>query len=158
MRRAVEHYILKKQLEILDKVKEIYNADDGRTDDEKKEYANEIMSKRMEELQEMVDSENTKTGVMAQIADEFWQKNNTEPERDGIRLRKVTETDRDKFIELELENSVSPNLYQDESFRDSMWEGHIVDTSIVFTIEKDGEYADYCAIKDIDKSEWEISI
>ena len=95
MRRAVEHYMLKKQLEVLEKVKEIYTADDGRTDDEKKEYANEIMSKRMEELQEMVDSENTKTGVIVQIADDFWQKNNTEPERNGIRLRKVSEIDRE---------------------------------------------------------------
>ena len=40
----------------------------------------------------------------------------------------------------------------------NMWEGHNDDTSIVFTIEKDEEYVGYCAIKDIAKIKWEISI
>ena len=158
MKRAFQHYQLKKQLELLEQVKAIYDADDGRSDDEKKEESEKLLSKRLAELREMIDSENVENDVVVKIANDFWGNNAMRLAQDGIILRRVAESDKDKFIELEIENSALPDKYEDESFRDSMWEGHIVDTSIVFTIEKGGEYAGYCAIKDIDKSEWEISI
>lgn len=158
MKRAFQHYQLKKQLEVLEQVKAIYDADDGRSDDEKKEESEKLLSKRLEELREMIDSENIENDVVVQIANEFWENNDTELMQDGIILRRVAGSDKDKFIELEIENSALPDKYEDESFRDSMWEGHNDDTSIVFTIEKDEEYVGYCAIKDIAKIKWEISI
>ena len=158
MKKAFQRYSLKRQLDVLEKVKAIYDADDGRTDDEKKEDVKQILNERVEKLQETIDSETTAKDVMVQMINDFWEKNNAEWVQNGITLRKINATDKDKFIDLEIENSAMPDSYQKESFRNAMWQSHNSNTAIIFTIEKDGEYVGYGGIEDVTKNDWEISI
>ncbi|MBR0088390.1 MAG: GNAT family N-acetyltransferase, partial [Clostridia bacterium] len=73
-------------------------------------------------------------------------------------LRKIQEADKDKFIELAIENAVNPKLFQVEEYREGLWKDHNSNTTVVFTIEKDGQYAGYCSVNDVTKNNWEISI
>ena len=49
-------------------------------------------------------------------------------------------------------------MFNDDNFKDTLWEEHRSDDAIVCTITYEGKYVGYCGIKDTTKDKWEINI
>ena len=49
-------------------------------------------------------------------------------------------------------------LLKEESYRNLLWNEHVVLKALMCTIEVNGEYAGYCGITDTAKEKWEIAI
>ena len=66
-------------------------------------------------------------------------------------LRKVKETDREMFLELQRETSMMRSMLKEEGYRLMLWDEHIQDKALMATIEVDDEYAGYCGINNLSK-------
>lgn len=75
-----------------------------------------------------------------------------------VRLRKIKETDKDKYIELQRETWVAVNLLNNQSEKDVLWKGLFTENEKNYAILADDEICGFCAIKHMDGEEQEISI
>ena len=76
----------------------------------------------------------------------------------GISLRRVSEDDRIRFLELQKENTLVPYVFERESFQQEIWEEHASFPTLACSILCEGEYVGDCGIRDVTKTDWEISI
>ena len=75
-------------------------------------------------------------------------------EDDTIILRKPQEIDRELFLTAEKENSHMRYMYEHEIFCKTMWEQHISDDSISYSIirKDDNQYLGFCGINNLNAS------
>lgn len=141
------------------KVMDIFEAEDGRTFEEKKKEVLEYLKNQEDTLlAERVLSAaiNDETGRI--LNEKFWKFGEILQENEKIILRKVRETDKEMFYELQKETSVMKSMLKEEGYRLMLWNEHVQDKSLMVTIEVDGEYAGYCGINNLSKEELEIAI
>lgn len=92
------------------------------------------------------------------MKERFWCNGEIEKTDFHVWLRQPQEKDKAKFIRLQKENRAAKELMESESVQDQIWKMHTGDSSLMFSIEVDGEYAGYCGINDLSAGKWEISI
>lgn len=60
---------------------------------------------------------------------------------------KYNTKNKESFLELQKENAIIKSILQEETYCDMLWDEHIEDKALMFSIEAGGEYAGYCGIK-----------
>lgn len=136
--------------DIVQKVMDIFEAEDGRVFEEKKKEV-------IEYLKNQEDTLLAERVLSAAINDEkgrcwkekFWQAGETLQSNGHVILRKVKETDREMFLELQRETSMMRSMLKEEGYRLMLWDEHIQDKALMATIEVDDEYAGYCGINNL---------
>lgn len=92
------------------------------------------------------------------VVDCFWKSGEISLPLKKIVLRPVDECDREKFIELQKENAIMPEMFKKEKFKDYLWQEHTNETALIGSILLGNEYVGYCGIKDVTHDRWEITI
>lgn len=92
------------------------------------------------------------------MKERFWRKGEIEKTDSHVWLRRPQEKDKAKFVRLQKENRAAKELMESESVQDQIWKMHTGDSSLMFSIEVDGEYAGYCGVNDLSAEKWEIAI
>lgn len=92
------------------------------------------------------------------MKEDFWQREEIYSAGTDIVLRKVQHKDKESFLELQKENAIIKSILQEETYCDMLWDEHIEDKALMFSIEAGGEYAGYCGIKNTTSERWEIVI
>lgn len=79
---------------------------------------------------------------------------------DNIEIAVIGLDEREKYLSVSYEYSVMKHAFEEEKFKDDLWNDFISDTSFVCSIyEKiSGEYIGYCSVKDLLKNDWELAI
>jgi RimJ/RimL family protein N-acetyltransferase len=145
--------------DMVQKVMDIFEAENGRPFEEKKQEVIEYLKGQedtllAERVLEAAINDETGRGWK----EKFWQEGNILQTDEHISLRKVCEADREMFIELQKETSMMKSIIKEESYRMMLWNEHTQDKSLMVTIEVDGEYAGYCGINNLSRDQWEIAI
>lgn len=72
----------------------------------------------------------------------------------------VKESEKQDYIALSYTYSCMESAFKDEEFIEDLWNGFINGKSFTCTVydQKSGDYVGYCAIKDIEKPDWELAI
>lgn len=141
------------------KVMDIIEKEDGRTFEEKKKEAisflkdkeNTLLEKRLIDI-----AANDEMGK--KIYKKFWAMGGCIIIGNEIILRKVQDSDKDMFIELQKENNIVKSMMKEEAYRNMLWNEHIEYKALMFSIIVDNEYAGYCGIKNTTHEQWEIAI
>lgn len=145
--------------DIVQKVFDILEKDDNKSFEEKKQEAKQYLKTQENSLlvekvvKAVINDENGKN-----IKERFWNSGDIVKSDVHIYIRAVKEFDRDWFIELQKETCIMKSMLKEESYRKIIWDEHIQDKSMMFTIEVDGEYAGYCGINNLSCENWEVSI
>lgn len=143
----------------IQRVMEILEANDGRTFNEKKqEVINYLKGQDDTLLAERLLDAAVGDEAGRCCKEKFWQYGDKLLEEEHIILRKVCETDREMFIELQKETSMVKSMFKDEAYCTMFWNEHTQDKALMATIEVDGEYAGYCGINNLAHEQWEIGI
>ena len=81
-------------------------------------------------------------------------------ENEKVRLCVVKESEKQDYIALSYTYSCMKSAFKDEEFLEDLWNGFIYGKSFTCTVydQKTGDYVGYCAIKDIEKPDWELAI
>lgn len=145
--------------DLIHKVMDILEKEDGRTFEEKKEEAisylkdkeNTLLAERLIDI--VTDDEMGK-----KIHKKFWKFGECIAVENNIVLRKVQDSDKDIFIELQKENNIVKSMLKEEAYRDMLWNEHIEYKALMFSIVVDNEYVGYCGIKNTTHEQWEIAI
>ena len=141
------------------KVLDILEVDDGRSFDEKKKDAIAYLKTQEDILlaeRVLKAAINDETGKC--IKERFWNNGKINKIDTHVYIRAAKETDREKFLELQNETCIMRSMLKEEAYRMMLWNEHIQDNAMMFTIEVDGEYAGYCGINDLSRENWEIAI
>ena len=120
---------------------DIFEAEDGRVFEEKKKEV-------IEYLKNQEDTLLAERVLSAAINDEkgrcwkekFWQAGETLQSNGHVILRKVKETDREMFLELQRETSMMRSMLKEEGYRLMLWDEHIQDKALMATIEVDDDW------------------
>ena len=143
----------------LQKVLDILEADDGRSFEEKKQAAIKYLENQEDTLlaekvlKTAIDDENGKN-----TKEKFWKVGNIKKSDAHVCIKEVNETDREWFLELQKETCIMKSMLKEECYRIMLWNEHVQDKTMMFTIEVDGEYAGYCGINNLARENWEIAI
>lgn len=144
---------------ILQNVLDLLEADDGKTFEEKKKLAIQMLTEKEDALlaSKLVDMAFAEKSA-AQIRESFWNFGEEIPASNEIILRKVRESDRDDFLALQKNYSSTPAMLAHEAYQNMVWSEHTEQKSLMLAIEQDHTYVGYCGIQDLSKPLWEISI
>lgn len=149
----------KKMSNDLQQVLDILEADDGKSFEEKKEEAIQLlrttaeMSKTENKI-EYPDNENKS----ADIKSSFWSAGNITSSADDIILRPVNYSDRSDYFEIQKSYSMFKSMLNDETYCDTLWKEYTTEKSLMCTIVKNGIYVGYCGINNITSQTYEIAI
>lgn len=141
------------------KVMNIIEKEDGRTFEEKKKEAinflkdkeNTLLAKRLIDIA-------TNDEMGKKIYKKFWAMGECIITENEIILRKVQDSDKHIFIELQKENNIVKSMMKEEAYRNMLWNEHIEYKALMFSVIVDNEYAGYCGIKNTTHEQWEIAI
>lgn len=141
------------------KVMDIIEKEDGRTFEEKKKEAiNFLKDKENTLLAERLIDIATNDEMGKKIYKKFWEMGECIITENEIILRKVQDSDKDIFIELQKENNIVKSMMKEEAYRNMLWNEHIEYKALMFSVIVDNEYAGYCGIKNTTHEQWEIAI
>lgn len=141
------------------KVMDIIEKEDGRTFEEKKKEAiGYLKDKENTLLAERVIDIATDDEIGKRIYKKFWEMGECITTENNIILRKVQDSDKDTFIELQKENNIVKSMLKEEAYRNMLWNEHIEQKSLMFSIVVNNEYVGYCGIKNTAHEQWEIAI
>ena len=141
------------------KVMDIIEKEDGRTFEEKKKEAiNFLKDKENTLLAERLIDIATYDEIGKKIYKKFWAMGECIITENEIILRKVQDSDKDIFIELQKENNIVKSMMKEEAYRNMLWNEHIEYKALMFSIVVDNEYVGYCGIKNTTHEQWEIAI
>ncbi len=141
------------------KVMDIIEKEDGRTFEEKKKEAINFLKDKENTLlaERLIDiAANDEMGK--KIYKKFWAMGECIITENEIILRKVQDSDKDIFIELQKENNIVKSMMKEEAYRNMLWNEHIEYKALMFSVIVDNEYAGYCGIKNTTHEQWEIAI
>ena len=140
-------------------VLDILEKDDGRTFEEKKQEARQYLATKDNTiLAERILKTASNDEIGKNLKDKFWRYGEITRKHDAIHIRKVMDSDKDKYIDLQKETSAVKSMLQEKAYQNMLWKEHIQDKSLMFTIEVDGEYAGFCGINNLALENWEIAI
>ncbi|NBH15028.1 N-acetyltransferase [Lachnospiraceae bacterium] len=141
------------------KVMDIFEKEDGKTFEEKKKEAiSYLKDKENTLLAERLIDIATNDEMGKKINHMFWEFGECITVKDNIILRKVQDSDKDIFIELQEENNIVKSMLKEEAYRNMLWNEHIEYKALMFSIIVNDEYVGYCGIKNITHEQWEIAI
>lgn len=141
------------------KVMDIIEKEDGRTFEEKKKEAiNFLKDKENTLLAERLIDIATNDEMGKKIYKKFWAMGECIITENEIILRKVQDSDKHIFIELQKENNIVKSMMKEEAYRNMLWNEHIEYKALMFSIVVDNEYVGYCGIKNTTHEQWEIAI
>ena len=141
------------------KVMNIIEKEDGRTFEEKKKEAiNFLKDKENTLLAEHLIDIATYDEIGKKIYKKFWAMGECIITENEIILRKVQDSDKHIFIELQKENNIVKSMMKEEAYRNMLWNEHIEYKALMFSVIVDNEYAGYCGIKNTTHEQWEIAI
>lgn len=141
------------------KVMNIIEKEDGRTFEEKKKEAiNFLKDKENTLLAERLIDIATNDEMGKKIYKKFWAMGECIITENEIILRKVQDSDKHIFIELQKENNIVKSMMKEEAYRNMLWNEHIEYKALMFSIVVDNEYVGYCGIKNTTHEQWEIAI
>lgn len=141
------------------KVMNIIEKKDGRTFEEKKKEAiNFLKDKENTLLAERLIDIATNDEMGKKIYKKFWAMGECIITENEIILRKVQDSDKHIFIELQKENNIVKSMMKEEAYRNMLWNEHIEYKALMFSVIVDNEYAGYCGIKNTTHEQWEIAI
>lgn len=141
------------------KVMDIIEKEDGRTFEEKKKEAiNFLKDKENTLLAERLIDIATNDEMGKKIYKKFWAMGECIITENEIILRKVQDSDKHIFIELQKENNIVKSMMKEEAYRNMLWNEHIEYKALMFSVIVDNEYAGYCGIKNTTHEQWEIAI
>lgn len=141
------------------KVMNIIEKEDGRTFEEKKKEAiNFLKDKENTLLAERLIDIVTNDEMGKKIYKKFWAMGECIITENEIILRKVQDSDKHIFIELQKENNIVKSMMKEEAYRNMLWNEHIEYKALMFSVIVDNEYAGYCGIKNTTHEQWEIAI
>ena len=145
--------------EIVQKVMDILEAEDGRSFEEKKADVIQYLNEKEDALlAERLLSIITKEESGRCIKTSFWEKGNCLLASDEVILREVSEHDKEPFIELQQQYFFLKSMLKDEACYDMLWNEHREDKALMCSIEVNGVYVGYCGIKNLLNNQWEIAI
>ena len=141
------------------KVMNIIEKEDGRTFEEKKKEAINFLKEQENTLlaERLVDIA-TNDEMGKKIYKKFWAMGECIITENEIILRKVQDSDKHIFIELQKENNIVKSMMKEEAYRNMLWNEHIEYKALMFSVIVDNEYAGYCGIKNTTHEQWEIAI
>lgn len=157
---AFAEYAVKSTIEdTLQEALDILDADDGKSFEEKKEALIEHLQSHKESV--LVDTLADlaiadKEGQ--QMKDAFWSEGDVTCEDASIILRKVDDSDRAGYMELQKEYSIMKSMLMEQAYCDMAWNEHVEPKALMLTVLKDGAYVGYCGIKSTAQEPWEIAI
>lgn len=141
------------------KVMNIIEKEDGRTFEEKKKEAiNFLKDKENTLLAERLIDIATNDEMGKKIYKKFWAMGECIITENEIILRKVQDSDKHIFIELQKENNIVKSMMKEEAYRNMLWNEHIEYKAVMFSVIVDNEYVGYCGIKNTTHEQWEIAI
>ena len=141
------------------KVMNIIEKEDGRTFEEKKKEAiNFLKDKENTLLAERLIDIATNDEMGKKIYKKFWAMGECIITENEIILRKVQDSDKHIYIELQKENNIVKSMMKEEAYRNMLWNEHIEYKALMFSVIVDNEYAGYCGIKNTTHEQWEIAI
>lgn len=141
------------------KVMDIIEKEDGRTFEEKKKEAiNFLKDKENALLAERLIDIATNDEMGKKIYKKFWAMGECITTENNIILRKVWDSDKNIFIELQKENNIVKSMLKEEAYRNMLWNEHIEYKALMFSIVVNNEYVGYCGIKNTAHEKWEIAI
>ena len=143
----------------LQDVLDLLEADDGKSFEEKKDAAIQLLSKTKDEhlANTLVGLEAAERSVV-KVKEMFWASGNFASSDETITLRPVNNSDREGFLDIQREYSVMKTMLKEEIYCDMVWKEHTEDKSIMCAILKDGGYIGYCGVNNITLEPWEIAI
>lgn len=153
-------YAVKNTIEdTLQEALDILDADDGKSFEEKKE----ALIKHLQSHKEPVLVDALADLAIAdkrgqQLKDTFWSAGDVTCEDASITLRKVDDSDREGYLELQKEYSIMKGMLNEQAYCDMAWNEHVEPKALTLTVLKDGAYVGYCGIKNTSQEPWEIAI
>lgn len=143
----------------LQKVLELFEADDGRSFEEKKEEAARLLQTVEEPaLADVLVDAAAADATAADIKQRFRAAGEHIYADGGLCLREVNESDRDGYLAIQQEYYPIKEHLQHESSLQFLWNGHTSPKTLALSILHDETYVGYCCINDLTKSPWEIAI
>ena len=141
-------------------VLEILEKEDGLSFEEKKEEAVKLLNDYIYVTEKSREKENTKSPNGIDVSEIVGKEGNILYSDDQIILRQVAEEDKIGFLEVQQENTGIPSMFEEEIFKDTLWNEHISAPALMCSIisSETGEYLGYCGIKDSSLKKWEIAI
>lgn len=141
------------------KVYHILQRKDGKPFEEKKKEAEDYI-RTLEEprLAEIILERAVQDETGKKMKEQFWKTGEIKKRDALLSLRDVKETDRESFLALQRETNIAKVWLNQESYQKILWEEHIQEKAIMFSIEVDHEYAGYCGIYDLSSENLEIVI
>ena len=144
---------------LLHSVLDILEADDGRSFDEKRaEAVNILRQKEDSVLADMMADRIVAEQKGREIKNAFWNMGNIIHASPEIELRKVCDADREKFLEVRLAYSALKGFMKVEAHQTMLWNEHTQDTALMFSIFQNDGYVGYCGIHNVTREVWEIAI
>lgn len=143
-----------------EKVLEILERDDGSSLEEKKAEAMRMLVDEVSGFEDARKNHASEAAVGIGAGVSFWDEGETVYDDGRIALGRVRGEDREKYIEVQRENTIMPFMFRDERFVDSLWETHIGSTALMCSVvgSSTKEYLGYCGIKNVRAEKWEIAI
>lgn len=143
----------------LQKVLDILEAEDEKSFEEKKEIAIQL-------LKEQDNSPLAETLVNHALADQegkrisadFWESGKILSASSNVFLRKVDESDKEDYLNLQRRYAVIKSMLSKKAYLDMIWNEYIDDKALYSSIIRAGKYIGYCGIKNTTKKPWEIAI
>lgn len=152
-------YAMKSNMEtLMQEVFDILDADDGKSFEEKKRAV-------VSHLREIADPPLSETLVDlaaddaegARIKNIFWSSGEIVC-AGGITLRQVENRDREGYLQLQRDYSVTKSMLKEEAYCDMLWSEHRGNKALMISIVRDGRCIGYCGIKNTALKPWEIAI
>lgn len=141
------------------KIMDIIEKEDGRPFEEKKKEAiSYLKDKENTLLAERLIDIATADEMGKKTYRKFWKMGECISADNNIMLRKVHDSDKDIFIELQKENNIVKSMLKEEAYRNMLWNEHIEYKALMFSIVVNNEYVGYCGIKNTANERWEIAI
>jgi len=153
----VKHAMKIEREKLVQNVFDIFDADDGKTFEEKRAAAINYLKRIIEPDTGALDDPEPRKGKSNSVKDKFWSYGDIACE-DGITLRDVDDVDREGYLKLQRHYSVMKSMLKEDAFCNMVWREHRDDKVLALSIIRDGDYVGYCSINNINKEPWEIGI
>lgn len=158
--KSVSKRVMQKRLDdVLQNVVDIFEAEDGRSFEEKKKLALSSLTNQQDALLgKCLADIATHQNTAQQLWKSFWAFGVEIALPDDLLLRNVRESDKEAFLSLQNVYSLMRSMLCHEAYRNMIWSEHTEQKSLMLSIEKGGIYSGYCGIQDLSANVWEISI
>ena len=144
---------------VLRDVLELLEANDGKPFEEKKKEITDYLRNC---------TEGSHANALADIAGEeqhcqilnqkFWEAGNVISAGNRITMRRVQESDREGYLEIQRAYLVTKHMMKEPTYCNMLWEEHTANKRLTLSIYSDGSYIGYCGINNLLHEPWEIGI